>query len=75
MNRVVAQSADAGALPSLYAATADIPSGSYVGPDGRSELRGSPQLVSMTARAQDPDDARRLWEVSEQLTGVTYAFA
>jgi NAD(P)-dependent dehydrogenase (short-subunit alcohol dehydrogenase family) len=75
LNRVVAQSADRGALPALYAATMDVPGGSYAGPDGPSELRGSPHLVSMTARAQDPDDARRLWEVSEQLTGVTYAFA
>jgi NAD(P)-dependent dehydrogenase (short-subunit alcohol dehydrogenase family) len=74
MNRVVAQSADAGALPPLYAATMDTPSGSYTGPDGPRELRGSPHLVSMTARAQDPAAARRLWEVSEQLTGVRYAF-
>jgi NAD(P)-dependent dehydrogenase (short-subunit alcohol dehydrogenase family) len=75
LNRVVAQSADRGALPSLYAATADVPGGSYAGPDGRNELRGDPQLVGMSARAQDPDDARRLWEASERLTGVTYAFA
>ncbi len=75
LNRVVAQSAERGALPSLYAATMDLPGGSYAGPDGRSELRGSPHLVSMSARAQDPDAARRLWEVSEQPTGVTYAFA
>jgi NAD(P)-dependent dehydrogenase (short-subunit alcohol dehydrogenase family) len=75
MNRFVAQSADAGALPALYAATADIPSGSYAGPDGRGELGGHPQLVGMSAAARDPDAARRLWEVSERLTGVTYAFA
>ncbi len=75
LNRVVAQSADRGALPSLFAATMDVPGGSYAGPDGPSGLRGNPQLVGMTARAQDPDDARRLWEVSERLTGVTYAFA
>ena len=68
-------SADAGALPTLYAATADIPSGSYVGPDGRGELRGHPGLVGMSAAAQDADAARRLWEASERLTGVTYAFA
>jgi NAD(P)-dependent dehydrogenase (short-subunit alcohol dehydrogenase family) len=75
LNRVVAQSADRGALPTLYAATTDVPGGSYAGPDGRSELNGDPQLVGMSRRAQDPDDARRLWEASEQLTGVTYAFA
>jgi len=75
VNRVVAQSADRGALPPLYAATVtELPGGSYVGPDGPGELRGSPQLVGMSARAQDPAVARRLWEVSEALTGVTYAF-
>jgi NAD(P)-dependent dehydrogenase (short-subunit alcohol dehydrogenase family) len=75
MNTLVAQHAERGALPSLYAATQDIPGGSFAGPDGPRELRGSPQLVSMTARAQDPDAARRLWEESERRTGVRYAFA
>jgi NAD(P)-dependent dehydrogenase (short-subunit alcohol dehydrogenase family) len=76
LNRVVAQDADHGALPTLYAATvAGLPGGSYVGPDGRGELRGAPTLVSMSGRASDPDTARRLWEVSEELTGVTYAFS
>jgi len=76
LNRVVAQDADHGALPTLYAATvAGLPGGSYVGPDGRGELRGAPTLVSMSGRASDPDTARRLWDVSEELTGVTYAFS
>jgi NAD(P)-dependent dehydrogenase (short-subunit alcohol dehydrogenase family) len=75
MNRVVAQSADDGALPALYAATTpELPGASYAGPDGRSELRGSPRVVSMSRSAQDPATARRLWEVSEELTGVRYAF-
>jgi len=75
LNRVVAQTADRGALPALYAATVPgLPGGSFAGPDGRSELGGDPQLVSMSRRAQDADAARRLWEVSERLTGVTYAF-
>ncbi len=52
-----------------------LPGGSYVGPDGPGEWRGSPALVSMSGRANDPDTARRLWEVSERLTGVTYAFS
>ena len=76
LNRVVAQDAEHGALPTLYAATAPgLPGGSYVGPDGIGELRGSPALVSMSGRANDPDTARRLWEASERLTGVTYAFS
>jgi len=75
LNLVVAQSADQGALSPLYAATMpDLPGGSYVGPDGPGEWRGSPHLVGMSKRAQDPETARRLWEVSESLTGVRYAF-
>ncbi len=75
LNRVVAQSAERGALPTLYAATADIPGGSFVGPDGFQEMRGAPTLVKPTRAARDPETARRLWEVSEELTGVHFAFA
>jgi len=75
LNRVVAQSAEQGALPTLYAATADIPGGSFVGPDGFQEMRGKPKVVTPTRAARDPEAAQRLWEVSEQLTGVTFAFA
>jgi NAD(P)-dependent dehydrogenase (short-subunit alcohol dehydrogenase family) len=74
-NRVVAQSAEAGAMPTLYAATADIPGGSFVGPDGFQEMRGKPKLVKSSRAARDPESARRLWEHSEQLTGVHFAFA
>ena len=70
-NRLVAQSDAAGALPTLFAASQDLPGNSYVGPDGPGELRGGPTLVGRTARASDPDVARRLWALSEQLTGVT----
>jgi NAD(P)-dependent dehydrogenase (short-subunit alcohol dehydrogenase family) len=73
-NRLLAQSGDQGAWPTLYAATQDIPGGSYVGPDGRGELRGHPTLVSPNAAARDMETARKLWELSERLTGVTYAF-
>lgn len=71
-NRVVAQSAEAGALPTLYAASQDLPSGSYVGPDGLGEYRGSPTLVGRTAVASDPELARKLWTESERLTGVSW---
>jgi hypothetical protein len=71
--RVLGQSGARGALPSLYAATVpDLPSGSYVGPDGRFERRGHPKLVSATTAAYDEAVARRLWNVSEELTGVRY---
>jgi NAD(P)-dependent dehydrogenase (short-subunit alcohol dehydrogenase family) len=74
-NVLIAQSAEKGALTGLYAATVPgLPGGSYVGPDGRGEWRGSPHLVGMSRRAQDPETARRLWEASESLTGVRYAF-
>jgi hypothetical protein len=73
-NVVVAQSDAAGALPTLYAATMDLPGGAYVGPDGIGESRGQPHLVGTAKAATDLDAARRLWEVSEELTGVEFRF-
>lgn len=73
-NTVLAQSADMGALPTLYAAThPDVSGGAYVGPDGPFELRGYPKLVGTSAAASDEDAAARLWTVSEELTGVRLA--
>jgi NAD(P)-dependent dehydrogenase (short-subunit alcohol dehydrogenase family) len=74
LNKVVAQTDAMGALPSLYAATMDVPGGSYAGPDGPGEFHGHPKLVMPTGRARNEDDARRLWGVSEEMTGVTYDF-
>jgi NAD(P)-dependent dehydrogenase (short-subunit alcohol dehydrogenase family) len=72
-NRLFAQPAEIGALPMLYAAThPDLPGGSYVGPDGPRESRGYPVLVQPSDRAKDAAAAKRLWEVSEKLTGVRY---
>jgi NAD(P)-dependent dehydrogenase (short-subunit alcohol dehydrogenase family) len=73
-NKLFAQSAAMGALPTLYAATEDIPGGAYVGPDGLAEQRGYPHLVGMSGAARNEDSARTLWERSEELTGVTYDF-
>jgi NAD(P)-dependent dehydrogenase (short-subunit alcohol dehydrogenase family) len=74
-NRVIAQNADMGALPALYGATvSDVAGGSYFGPDGFMEMRGYPHLVTAAGRAHDQDGARRLWEISEELTGVHYVF-
>ena len=74
-NRLFAQSAEMGALPTLYAATfPDLPGGTYVGPGGRSEQRGYPKVVSAAGKAYDEQAWRRLWEVSETLTGVHYEF-
>jgi NAD(P)-dependent dehydrogenase (short-subunit alcohol dehydrogenase family) len=72
-NSLIAQSAFMGALPTLRAATdTSAVSGSYYGPDGFREFRGSPVLVKTSRRARNEDDARRLWEISESLTGVKY---
>jgi len=72
-NRLVAQGADKGALPTLYAATApDAEGGDYYGPDGFMEMRGNPTHVDVIPEAKDPEVARRLWEASEELTGVRY---
>jgi NAD(P)-dependent dehydrogenase (short-subunit alcohol dehydrogenase family) len=74
-NLVLAQSDEMGALPTLYAATQDIPGDSYVGPDGFQEQRGHPKLVGRSGAARDAETARRLWELSEELTGVTFPLA
>jgi NAD(P)-dependent dehydrogenase (short-subunit alcohol dehydrogenase family) len=71
-NRVIAQSDEMGALPTLYAATQDLPGNSYVGPDGFKEGRGHPALVDRSAAAKDAGVAESLWELSEQLTGVRF---
>jgi NAD(P)-dependent dehydrogenase (short-subunit alcohol dehydrogenase family) len=72
-NQLIAQSAEQGALPQLYAATADgVEGGSFIGPDGFREGRGHPTVVQPVGRARDPETGRRLWEVSEELTGVKY---
>ena len=71
-NRLIAQSDEAGAWPTLFAATQDIPAGSYVGPSGPGELRGHPGLVERSAAASDGETARKLWTLSEELTGVTF---
>lgn len=72
LNRFVAQSAEDGALPTLYAATEDLPGRTYVGPGGFMEVRGTPTLVGRAAAASDSGTARRLWELSERLTGANF---
>jgi NAD(P)-dependent dehydrogenase (short-subunit alcohol dehydrogenase family) len=75
-NMLFAQSAAMGALPTLYAATQPgLAGGSYIGPDGLFEGRGHPKKVGASIAAQDEETARRLWAVSEELTGVRFAFA
>lgn len=66
------QSPAGGAQPTLMAATADLPGGAYVGPSYTFEMAGPPRVVGMAERARDPVSRRRLWELSEQATGVRY---
>jgi NAD(P)-dependent dehydrogenase (short-subunit alcohol dehydrogenase family) len=68
-NRVVAVSSEQGALPTLFAAVADVPGGSYAGPSGPL-LRGTPTLAGRSPAASDPTLARQLWTASAALTGV-----
>ncbi|MGW8365248.1 oxidoreductase [Streptomyces wedmorensis] len=72
-NPLLAQRPERGALPQLYAATApDVTGGDFIGPDGPAELRGTPTRVRLSAPAADPETGRRLWALSEDLTGVRY---
>ena len=71
-NRLFAQNADMGALPTLYAATMpDVSGGDYYGPDGIGEMRGHPHKAGMSRAAQDAAVAAKLWRKAEELTGVT----
>lgn len=72
-NILVAQSAERGTLPQLYAATApDVAGGQFFGPGGFQEMRGHPTRVQAIPAAHDPETGRRLWAASEELTGVIY---
>ena len=67
------QDADLGTLPTLRAATDPaVLGGQYFGPDGFQEIRGYPKLVGSSPQSHDIDLQRRLWTVSEELTGVVY---
>lgn len=71
--KVFAQPAHMGALPTLRAATdPDVRSGEYYGPRGLGEQRGYPKRVESNGKSHDLNDARKLWEVSQELTGVEW---
>ena len=72
-NSLFAQSSEMGALPTLYAATApDVNGCDYIGPGGFMNMRGYPVKERSSDASYDEADARRLWSVSEELTGVRY---
>ena len=65
-------SADEGAWPTLMAATADLPGATYVGPDGWFEWGGHPRVTTSTKQSYDETAQRRLWQLSEETTGIRY---
>ncbi|MFJ4567895.1 oxidoreductase [Streptomyces caelestis] len=72
-NRLIAQDVEKGALNQLYAAVQpQVQSGQFIGPDGRNESKGYPTLVQPAEPAKNLGTARRLWDLSERLTGVRY---
>jgi NAD(P)-dependent dehydrogenase (short-subunit alcohol dehydrogenase family) len=71
-NAVLGQDAATGALPMLYAATADVDGGAYVEPSGLMNMRGTPTVGRSNDASYDRADARRLWEYSEEATGVEF---
>ena len=73
LNRLFSQDAAMGALPTLYAATAsEAKGGDFFGPDGFMEIKGHPRKVNSSGRSHQRETAQRLWEVSEEFTGVRF---
>jgi len=70
--KLVGMPAWQGALPTLYAATMDVPGNTYVGPHRLGEMNGWPTGVGRSQEALDPDAAKALWLESERLSGVRF---
>ena len=70
--RAVSQPAAVGAWPTLMAATADLPGGSYCGPSGAGEFSGTPQVTTGNRLSRDAAAARDLWRLSQRTTGIVY---
>jgi NAD(P)-dependent dehydrogenase (short-subunit alcohol dehydrogenase family) len=70
--RLLGQPADLGALPTLMAATADLPGSTYVGPAGLGQMAGLPKVVRPRRTALHEENQRALWELSEKATGISY---
>ena len=72
---IFTHSQDKGALPQIRASVdPNATSGEYYGPDGYNEMKGAPVLVQSNNASHHPDDAKKLWEMSEKLTGVKFNF-
>jgi NAD(P)-dependent dehydrogenase (short-subunit alcohol dehydrogenase family) len=70
----IAHTAEAGALPSIYAAVAELPGDSYIGPSRLMGMRGAPAPAKRAAKTHRSDSARRLWKESERLPGIVFPF-
>ncbi|MBN1214795.1 MAG: SDR family oxidoreductase [Candidatus Lokiarchaeota archaeon] len=71
--KFLSQKAEMGALPMLYAATStDVEGGAYYGPDGTFGWKGYPKKVKSSKKSYNEEDAIKLWDISEKLTGITY---
>ena len=71
----MAQDQAMGALPQIRAAVdPDVKGGTYYGPDGKNERKGYPVQVPSSKASEDLQDAAKLWEESERLTGVHFEF-
>jgi NAD(P)-dependent dehydrogenase (short-subunit alcohol dehydrogenase family) len=70
--RLLAQSPDQGALPVLYAVVADLPGDSFTGPEHLMHMRGGAELIKRSKVAEDPQLAKRLWSLSEELTDTSF---
>jgi NAD(P)-dependent dehydrogenase (short-subunit alcohol dehydrogenase family) len=68
--RFMVNDVERGALPTLYAATRDVPGGSYLGPDGVGGIKGHPEVGKPSRTAADPEAARALWAAAVELTGI-----
>jgi len=69
-SRIVGQGVDQGILPTLFAATQDIPGGTFVGPSGFRQLRGFPGIVKSSKNGNNTELGQLLWQLSESLTGA-----
>nr|WP_294894622.1 oxidoreductase [uncultured Pedobacter sp.] len=75
LSPIIGQPAEDGAKPVLYAALSkDLKGGEYIGPRGFNEWRGEPKVVDSNEASKNKQNASRLWELSEELTGVKYHF-
>ena len=71
-SRLLSQPPKLGALPTLMAATANVPGGTYIGPGGLGQVRGFPQIVKASRLTQDQVTARLLWQLSEAAVEMRY---